>query len=179
LLDRFDSVGLRGIDRVRGAEVDGPVELLRVPVHGDDRGCAGQAAPAIAASPTPPPPMTATESPRGPPPVVTAAPIPAMTPQPSRPATAGSVDGSTFVHCPACTRVLSANAPMPSAGLSSVPSVRVIFCVALNVSKQYCGRPRLQARHWPHTARQFSTTKSPGCTESTPSPTLSTVPAAS
>ncbi len=50
------------------------------------------------------------------------------------------------------------NAPMPSAGDSSVPSVRVIRWVALWVAKQYQGRPRRQARHWPHTARQFRTT---------------------
>ena len=42
-------------------------------------------APAIAASPTPPQPITATESPRETLPVFTAAPRPAITPQPSRP----------------------------------------------------------------------------------------------
>ena len=45
--------------------------------------------------------------------------------------------GSTLVHWPAATRVFSANAPMPSAGDSSVPSVSVIFWVALWVAKQY------------------------------------------
>ena len=59
---------------------------------------------------------------------------------------------------------------MPSAGVSSVPSVSVIFCSALKVSKQSCGLPRLQARHWPHTARQFRITKSPGSTAVTPGP---------
>ena len=49
--------------------------------------------------------------------------------------------GSTFVHCPAATSVFSTNAPMPSAGDSTVPSVSVIFCVALNVVKQYHGLP--------------------------------------
>ena len=49
---------------------------------------------------------------------------------------AGDADGSTLVACPAATSVFSANAPMPSAGDSSVPSVRVIFCVALCVLKQ-------------------------------------------
>ncbi len=105
--------------------------------------------------------------------------MPAMTPQPSSPATAGETSGSTLVHWPAATRVFSANAPMPSAGESSVPSRRVIFCFALWVSKQYQGRPRRQARHWPHTARQLRTTKSPGATSVTPSPTDSTTPAAS
>ena len=136
-------------------------------------------APAIAASPTPPQPMTATVSSRLTAPVLIAAPTPAITPQPSRPAAAGSAAGSTFVHCPSCTSVLSANAPMPSAGVSAVPSVSVIGCSALNVSKHRCGRPRLHARHCPHTARQFNTTKSPGSTFVTPAPTDSTVPAAS
>ena len=70
-------------------------------------------------------------------------------------------------------------APMPSAGDSSVPSVSVILCLALWVLKQYQGRPRWQARHWPQTARQLRITKSPGATSVTPSPTDSTTPAAS
>ena len=53
-----------------------------------------------------------------------AAPMPAITPQPSSPAAVAGAAGSTFVHCPAATSVLSANAPMPSAGDSSVPSVQ-------------------------------------------------------
>ena len=68
------------------------------------------------------------------------------------------------------------NAPIPSAGLSSVPSVNVIFLLALKVSKQYHGRPRLQARHCPHTARQLRMTKSPTSTCVTASPTVSTMP---
>ncbi|SKR81801.1 Uncharacterised protein [Mycobacteroides abscessus subsp. massiliense] len=71
--------------------------------------------------------MTATVSSRPTLPVFTAAPSPAITPQPSRPTTAGSAVGSTLVHCPACTSVFSMNAPMPRAGVSSVPSVSVIF----------------------------------------------------
>ena len=112
-------------------------------------------APAIAASPTPPQPITATVSPRPTLPVFIAAPSPAMTPQPSSPTATGDADGSTFVHWPAWTSVLSANAPMPSAGESSVPSSSVMRCVALWVLKQYQGRPRRQARQSPHTARQL------------------------
>ena len=136
-------------------------------------------APAIAAHPTPPHPKTATESPSPTAPVNMAAPSPAITPHPSSPTASGRADGSTLVHCPAATNVLSANAPMPSAGDSGVPSVNVIFCVALCVAKQYHGRPRRHARHSPHTARQFRTTKSPGATDVTPGPTASTIPAAS
>ena len=61
----------------------------------DDVRAPASRAPAIAAAPTPPQPITATESPRVTPPVLMAAPRPAITPQPSRPATAagaGRVD---------------------------------------------------------------------------------------
>ena len=66
--------------------------------------------------------------------------------------------GSTLVHCPAATRVLSTKAPIPSAGDSSVPSASVIFWVALWVLKQMWGRPRRHERHSPHTARQLRIT---------------------
>src|SRR4051812_21961142 len=111
-----------------------------------------RAAPAIAPSPTPPQPITATESPRVTPPVLIAAPSPAITPQPSSPTAAARAEGSTLVHCPDATSVFSTNAPMPSAGDSSVPSSSVIFCVALWVAKQYHGLPRRQARQLPQTA---------------------------
>ena len=136
-------------------------------------------APRIAPSPTPPQPITATVSPRVTPPVLMAAPMPAITPQPSRPAVAAGMAGSTLVHWPEATRVFSANAPMPRAGDSTVPSSRVIFWVALWVLKQYHGRPLLQARHRPQTARQLRMTKSPGATSVTSGPTASTTPAAS
>ncbi len=68
--------------------------------------------------------------------------MPAITPHPSRPAAAAEAAGSTLVHCPAATSVLSTNAPMPSAGDSSVPSASVIFWVALWVLKQYHGLRR-------------------------------------
>src|SRR4249919_2310218 len=91
----------------------------------------------------------------------------------------GAFAEKTLVAWPAATSVLSANAPMPSAGESGVPSASVIFCVALNVEKQCHGRPRRHDRHVPHTARQLRITKSPGATSTTPSPIASTVPAAS
>ena len=136
-------------------------------------------APATAATPTPPHPMTATDLPRVAWPVLIAAPRPAITPQPSRPTAAARADGSTLVHWPAATSVFSANAPMPRAGESSVPSSSVIFWVALWVEKQYHGSPRSQARQLPHTARQLRITKSPGATPVTSGPTASTTPAAS
>ena len=115
-------------------------------------------APAIAAQPTPPRPITASDSPRWTWPVLIAAPMPAITPQPSRPATSAGASSETFVHWPSWTRVFSEKEPMPRAAVSSVPSVSVMGLEALWVSKQYCCTPFLQARHSPHTARQFSTT---------------------
>ena len=47
--------------------------------------------------------------------------MPAMTPQPSSPATSGFTAGLTLVHCPAWTSVFSTNAPMPRAAESSWP----------------------------------------------------------
>ena len=94
-----------------------------------------------------------------------AAPRPAITPQPSRPATSGFASADTLVHWPAATSVFSAKAPMPSAGLRArCRRSSVIFCVALWVLKQYQGRPRRHERHSPHTARQLRITKSPGAT---------------
>ena len=135
--------------------------------------------PATAAHPTPPQPNTATASPGPTWPVNMAAPRPAMTPHPSSPTASGRAAGSTFVHWPAATSVLSAKAPMPRAGERGVPSASVISCVALWVEKQFQGRPLRHDRHSPHTARQFRTTKSPGVRPVTPVPTDSTTPAAS
>src|SRR4029077_17141295 len=118
--------------------------------------------PAMAPSPTPPQPITATLSPRVTPPVLMAAPMPAITPQPSRPAVAAGMAGLTFVHCPAATSVFSTNAPMPSAGDSTVPSSSVIFWVALCVLKQYHGSPRLQARQRAPDPRPGRVKKAPG-----------------
>src|SRR5690625_6142733 len=70
-------------------------------------------------------------------PVLTAAPMPAITPQPSRPATSAGAFSSTLVHWPSWTRVFSAKEPIPSAAVSSVPSLSVIDLEALWVSKQY------------------------------------------
>ena len=112
----------------------------------------------MAASPTPPQPNTATESPRPTLPVFIAAPSPAITPHPSRPAAVAGACGSTGVHWPEWTSVFSMKAPMPSAGDSTVPSVSVIFWVALSVEKQIHGLPLRQLRQFPHTARQLRMT---------------------
>jgi hypothetical protein len=98
-----------------------------------------------------------------------AAPKPAIAPQPSSPATVGGAVGSTLVHCPLCTKVFSAKAPIPNAGVRTVPSVSVIGCAALWVSKQRCCLPFRQARQCPYTACQLRITKSPGATSVTPS----------
>src|SRR5665811_99735 len=44
------------------------------------------------------------------------------------------------------------NAPIPNAGESSVPSVKVIFCLALWVLKQYCGLPLARPALTAHSA---------------------------
>ena len=92
-------------------------------------------APTIAAFPTPPQPMTATESPRPTSPVLMAAPMTGHHSTTEQAGSCGLAAGSTLVHWPAATSVFSAKAPMPRAGLSSVPSASVIFWVALWVAK--------------------------------------------
>ena len=81
-----------------------------------------------------------------------------MIPQPMSPAASGRAAGSTFTAWPAATSVLSAKAPIPSAGESGVPSSSVMGWVALRLPKQYQGRPRRQERQSPHGARQANTT---------------------
>ena len=54
--------------------------------------------PRLGALPTPPHPITATESPLRTPPVLTAAPKPAITPQPSSPAAVAGASRDTLVH---------------------------------------------------------------------------------
>ncbi len=97
---RMASTGSRSdaFDGVCRAELLRDLELARVEVDGDHRGRARRGAtPTIAASPTPPQPNTATESPRCTLPVSIAAPSPAITPHPSSPAAVGDASGSTFV----------------------------------------------------------------------------------
>ena len=104
-------------------------------------------APAIAALPTPPQPITATESPRRTPAGVHGRTEPGHDPAAEQ-AHGGGVGLAVDLRAlPRATRVFSMKAPMPSAGVSSVPSVSVIFWVALWVAKQYQGLPLRQARH--------------------------------
>ena len=133
----------------------------------------------MAASPTPPQPMTAMESPRPTLPVLIAAPMPAITPQPSNPATSGFTAGFDLGALPGVDQGLLDERADAQCGESSARRSRVIFCAALWVAKQYQGSPRRQARQFPQTARQLRMTKSPGATSVTPSPTDSTIPAAS
>ena len=95
----------------------------------------------MAASPTPPQPNTATESPRPTSPVLHRGTEAGHDAAAQQAGGLGSAAGSTLVHWPAATSVFSAKAPMPSAGESSVPSSSVIFWVALWVAKHSCGLP--------------------------------------
>ena len=178
--DRLDRVGLRRVDRVGRAELLRPFELPGVEIHADDRVRARELRRrdrrvAHAAATEHRDRVVARRRRR------CARPRRSRPSRrsPSSPAASGLARESTLVACPAATSVFSANAPMPSAGESGVPSASVIFCCALCVEKQYHGRPRRHARHSPHTARQLRITKSPGATLVTPSPIASTTPAAS
>jgi hypothetical protein len=130
---KADATGLHTFDEI-------PQRLFKIPQQREQRLSVTpqqrQAAAALYGCPT------ATLSPRPTLPVLIAAPMPAMTPQPSSPAAAADAARSAFVHCPAATSVFSANAPMPMAGDSSVPSVRVIFCRALCVLRPGSSRTR-------------------------------------
>ena len=119
---------------------------------------AASRAPAMAASPTPPQPNTATVSPCPTLAVLTIAPNPVITAQPISPATSGRTAGSILTAWPAWTRVRSANPPTSTAADSGVPSARVIRRAAVRLARQYQGRPRTQKRHPPHGARHASTT---------------------
>ena len=132
--------------------------------------------PAMAAHPTPPQPKTATESPRADLAGVHGRAEPghdAAAEQPDRLRPGGGVDLGAL---PGRHEGPLGEGADAQGGRSGVPSASVICCVALWVAKQYQGRPRRQARHSPHTARQLRTTKSPGATWSRPGPTASTTP---
>ncbi len=166
-------------DRVGRAELLRPLELLRVEVDGDDAARAGEARPRDRRVPDA---AAAEHRDRVAAPDVAGehgGAEPGHDATAEQPGRLGPRRESTLVAWPAATSVFSANAPIPSAGDSSVPSESVIFCVALNVEKQCHGRPRRQDRQVPHTARQFRITKSPGSTPVTSSPVASTIPAAS
>ena len=166
LLDPGDHVLLRRVDRVRRAELLGPLELLRVEVDGDDRARARRAARArdrgVADA-------AAAEHRDG---VVAADAARVL-----RGAEAGHHAAAEQTRGLRLRRRRRPSSPDPRRRASSprtrrcraratarVPSSSVIFCVALCVAKQYHGRPRRHARHSPHTARQLRTTKSPGAT---------------
>ena len=137
-------------------------------------------APAIAASPTPPQPNTATESPRATSPVFIAAPSPAITPQPSRPAAVGRrlrVDLRALAG--GDERLLGERADAERRATArcrrraSSSGWRCGWRSSTTAGRG--GRPGSA----PHTARQLRITKSPGATSVTPAPTASTTPAAS
>ena len=123
-------------------------------------------APAIAASPTPPQPNTATVSSR-----LHAAGVhrraeaghhAAARAGPAASGRAVGIDLRRLAR--GDQRLLVRTRRSRARARASVPSASVIFWVALWVEKQYHGLPRRHARHSPHTARQLRTTKSPGAT---------------
>ena len=97
-------------------------------------------------------------------PVLTAAPKPAMTPQPSRPTASGRASGSTLVHWPAATRVLLGEGAdaQRRRQLGAVRQGHLLGGVVRVEDRWGCAPSAGPAL--PHTARQFRTTKSPGAT---------------
>ena len=156
-------IELAGVDGVRGAEIPRPVQLLVVGVDGDDplgadqpgardRGVAHTAAAdhgdrVVAGDRAGVDGRT--ESGHHP-----------AAQQPGHRGIGGWVDlGALAARAPAsCRRTRRCPAPGSARCRRSASS----SAAALNVLKQYQARPRLQARHSPHTARQFRITKSPG-----------------
>ena len=67
----------------------------------------------------------------------------------------------------------------PSSDIPVVPSTSVPLPIARWSGTQAAGRPRAQSAQWPQDGAHESTTSSPTRTESTSSPTCSTMPAPS
>ncbi len=163
--DRLDRVGAPRVDHVSGAELPGALELPVVHVDADDRGGPGQAragdgrvADAAAAE-------HRSQSPRPTLPVIIAAPSPAMTPHPSRPAGPGEARSAR----PACTdqrrRASSRRTPDAQRGRERrTVRERHRLRRVVGVEAQHAAARARQGRHSPHTARQLRMTKSPGAT---------------
>src|SRR4029453_3904150 len=139
-------------------------------------------APWMAEMPTPPRPNTTTEEPGVTLAVLSAAPTPVMTPQPTSEATSCGVSGSIFTTPCSGMIISSAQVPEPAKPISGAPSSvkcgmapmpKVMFRHRLGCLRS------MQYLHCPHGALQAMITWSPGCTDVTPSPTSATTPAPS
>ena len=138
--------------------------------------------------PTPPQPITAARSPIRTFATLRTAPMPVTAPQPSSAACQSGTLGASGTTPAAATTARSAKQATVSACCSGVPSgsarrdvpsISVPRTPASPAGPQSVGRPPRQALQAPHDGIMQSTTRSPGATCTTPSPTASTVPAPS
>ena len=139
-------------------------------------------APWMAATPTPPAPMTSTEDPGVIPAVLSAAPTPVVTPQPTRAATSSGTSSSIFTAAIPGTMVSSANVPQPVMAPTTVSPRRNcgLALMAKKPSMHRLGWPRpVQYGQVPHGGEKAMMTWSPGATWVTPSPMSVTTPAPS
>jgi hypothetical protein len=172
------------IDAVGGAHLPRERELPGIGVDADDARRAGLRAPWITASPMPPRPNTATLSPRCTFAVLCTAPMPVVTPQPSRQTFSSGAAGSIFAsETSAHDRVFAegAGAHVVEHRLAfnekrDVPSgITPLPCVARTAWHRLV-LPDRQNLHLRHSAVYSGMTWSPGLTLVTPSPTSTTMP---
>ena len=137
-------------------------------------------APCIADRPMPPRPITATEAPGHTFAVRIAAPTPVDTPHPSRHARSSGMPSGSGIACAAWTTVRVARVPQARTPASGAPSrARRSRGAWTHAWEQRLGIPRMHDRQVPHGTAHDRTTRSPGRTLSTPSPTCSMMPAPS
>ena len=124
--------------------------------------------------------MTATSLPSHAGEVFSTAPTPVATAHPSRQACSTGSSSGTEIAAPACTIVRVAKVPSRSVCVTTAPSLwRWSRRFARSGVWHRRGSPRRQGAHLPQGERHASTTRSPTCGLSTPSPTSSTTPAPS
>ena len=143
-------------------------------------------APRIAAAPTPPTPITATESPGWVRATLRTAPTPVDTPHEIRAAVSGSRSFGTTAQFTAGLTVCALKLPRPRVVAMSVPSAPCMRNVLSANEPSGCAYvvqnvflPRRQLSHRPHGPTNRWTTWSPTSMPSTPGPTASTMPAPS
>ena len=135
-------------------------------------------APWMTLSPTPPQPTTATVWPACTRAVLVAAPTPVMTLQPTRAAHSMGTSSGTWTRAVALTSCCSAKADMPANWVTTWSfMLRRSWRPRRLVLMQRKGRPCTQLSQKPQEATKATTTRSPGWTLATSSPTCSTMPA--
>src|SRR5262249_35090932 len=128
-------------------------------------------APCSAESPTPPRPITTTDSSGRTRAALVTAPTPVSTAQPSRAAGSSGTSSPIGITAGAGTTVSVAKAPVPRPGNSSAPSY-VAWATAAAASEFWHshGSPLVQNQQARHGGAQFRTTRAPGATWVTSEP---------